>query len=78
MVMKTAGKLPAKCCGTCQHGQFDLTPTGKFKRNQPGRCTAPLPDLTPILPACVAIPRLGKCAAWPEDGENCPVYALKV
>lgn len=63
-------------CGNCRHSIFELTPTGKPKRNLSGRCAYPLPEIPASLPACVAPIKFTKLAIWP-DRDDCVVWEQK-
>jgi hypothetical protein len=59
-------------CKTCKYAEFPRTPTGRIKRNAPGKCKANF--VPPPLPACIAQPYWHRLAIWPDYGENCPTY----
>ena len=40
-----------RCCKTCLHARWPLTPTGRIFRNTAGECRVPLPVV--VLPDCV-------------------------
>lgn len=68
-------------CSRCAHSTgFDLTPTGRFKRDAMGRCAYDIP--MPVMPVCVqhwdnAPLNLRKKDIRPLDGETCPTYKPK-
>lgn len=66
----------SQSCGTCNMSVFSLTKTGRFKKNEAGRCEYEIP--VPALPSCVQEKdRAGyyKSYIWPNDGAECPVWA---
>lgn len=67
-------------CKTCKWSRWWLTPTGRIKKDNAGRCVVPLPIV--VLPACVTeaygFPKEwhrqfvtenmgGKCPLWEEN-----------
>jgi hypothetical protein len=65
-----------KACITCGWAEWQLTPTGRIKKNVPGRCTFNITSqsLRAILPRCAVFDHPHKSAVWPEDEGFCPVW----
>lgn len=61
-----------KSCRTCKWSRWYLTPTKRIKKDEAGRCLAPLPVV--VLPSCVPSPVWNRQAIWPSDGEECPAW----
>lgn len=73
-------KQPKQSCKTCFWAQWDLTPTGRIRRDSFGQCTVPLP--TVVYPDSVtraygyqAVPR--RQSVQPTDGSLCPLWAVQ-
>jgi len=62
-----------KCCGTCAFAGWNLTPTGRIKRDESGRCFAPFTP--PILPVCIPPPTYRRQGIGADDGKECPLYS---
>lgn len=66
-------------CSACHWGEFQMTATGRVKRNVPGRCTySPFP--LPLLPISMPPPRWPPytIGVWPDmGGAECSVYRGK-
>lgn len=71
-----------KTCGDCKHAQFSLTPTGRFKKAYPGRCSKDyeLRDAvnhTAISP-CLVRSHAFVVAVWPEyDATHCAAWKAR-
>ena len=67
-----------KCCKTCIHSRWWLTPTGRIIKDGAGRCVVPLPDFTKLLPSSVLKrysyrePEAG--LVQPDFGDDCALY----
>ncbi len=78
-----------RCCKTCQHSKWELTPTGQIKRNSTGRCQAPPPETLPKVPFFLRYEleqvlsvfheriREWQRGIIPEDGDNCECWEPK-
>ncbi len=62
-----------KCCKTCKHSRWQLTPTGRIKLQMAGECVAEFVE--PILPSCIVRPTYHRVYVWPDRGEECPLWA---
>lgn len=80
-------KKTSKTCGTCRHGKFQRTPTGRTKRDTAGRCLHPAIDSAASIDALwwrlrysvplgvfVELPRVK--AIWP-DYTNCNFWEAR-
>lgn len=71
-------------CRACIH--YDVRPDAdgkvRMRRASVARCSAPIPDLTPLLPHSITTahdwhqPKVGR---WmqPDDGAGCPLFSKK-
>jgi hypothetical protein len=64
-------------CVTCEHAIWQKTPSGRINWKKAGKCRAPMPDLTAVLPACVPPPPASKNSIWPDTCTNCPTWIKK-
>jgi hypothetical protein len=66
-----------QCCGTCRWWRcLEYTPTGRPKRDTPGRCLYQI--VLPKMPSCVGeFTNIWKRAVWTDDGTNCSCYERK-
>jgi len=68
-------------CGQCANAQFQLTPTGRFRRNDAGRCGKSndlLERFKKTLPPCLNGRDAYAVCIWPEyDAEHCPAFEKK-
>lgn len=61
-------------CAVCVHSRWCLTPTGRIKKHESGRCMAVFVE--PVLPACIVRPHYQRSGIWPDDGSDCPLFQL--
>lgn len=71
------GGASMKCCKTCQHSRWSLTPTGRIPRVTAGMCVVPLPVIP--LPYCVTAAygyrkEPTRCCVEPSSGKDCPLW----
>jgi hypothetical protein len=63
-----------RTCGTCRYATFELTPTGRIKRDSVGRCAYRVQ--LPALPLSARVEVRYVCVEAPE--KNCPCWQKKV
>lgn len=63
-------------CKTCKYATFELTPTGRIKRNLVGRCSVPAPA-PPVAPACFVFSKPLRAGVWPDMGAACTAWESK-
>lgn len=63
-----------KSCESCRLATWQRTPTGRIKRKVPGDCSATIPTVNDLVPACVPIQPLYKTRIWPDGGAQCPTW----
>lgn len=62
-----------RCCKTCVHSQWNLSPTGRIKKDVLGWCQYVIE--LPIMPSCVQHPlSIHKYRISPNDNATCPVW----
>ena len=69
-------------CRTCSHGVFLLTPTGRIKKNEHGRCgeQKALLEMFSVKRAapCIVLTPPHPVSIWPDyDASKCPMYSAK-
>jgi hypothetical protein len=69
-------------CGKCEHGKFELTPTGKAKKTKPGTCAKAAELLRGVqsagLPPCVSVACYGTSTVWARfDASRCVAFTPK-
>lgn len=57
-------------CKDCKHAQWERTPTGRIKKNIPGRCALKRLEDTPQY-LCVVKQRLHVVCIWPDYAGRC-------
>lgn len=72
--------MKGKCCSTCKHSRWWLTPSGRIKRKAMGQCKVVVPVMQP-LPVCITKaygynPELHRTRVSQDDGADCPLYEL--
>ena len=76
---KPDGDTMKRCCGTCMFSRWMLTPTGRKKKDQVGRCIVEIDD--PPVPYSVSrsygyLPpsQLPRSGIDTDDGKDCPFW----
>lgn len=71
----------AKTCNNCFYATWQRTPTGRIKRNEPGRCELSLEwiknRIEETTPACITHVDPWKVCIWPNSEHECPYYEEK-
>lgn len=62
------------CCKTCLWSRWELTPTGRIKKDENGRCLFPIP-IQPVQPECVKPFIIERYAIAPDDGTHCVCFS---
>lgn len=68
-------------CKDCRNAQWELTPTGRIKKSQYGKCAKQaelIEQFTRIAPPCIiAFDEPRGCVIWPDyPAGNCPAFVL--
>lgn len=67
--------MAAKCCKTCIHSRWTLTPNGRIAY-EPGKCVVEVADI--VLPECSRcdVPKQpSRSPIWKQHGEHCPLWS---
>lgn len=67
-----------KCCKTCKWAKWELTPKGKIKQSEAGKCDYPK-TILPAVPECenqVSASHF-RYGIWTDMGDRCPVWQEK-
>lgn len=75
--MQKGAGLMLKNCSNCKHGRWVLTPTGRIKKGESGRCAMPTPAAVTVidLPDCVQMNgAFQRFVIWPDKGNECVCF----
>lgn len=71
-----------KTCGNCSWSTFPLTPTGRIRRGEPGRCALALKIVEAVksiaIAPCINFREPWEIGIWPDtDAATCTRYSAR-